>query len=74
MTGHKLRKSYKNSQELFIKKKGKGAKNTRLYENLFLSPMDISIGIFSTIFLVLSMYCLQLTTTIAKILDMWIPL
>ena len=33
ITGHKLRKSYKNSQELFIKKKGK--ENQRVRNSVF---------------------------------------
>ena len=51
MTGHKLRKSYKNSQELFIKKKGKGAKKTRAYESqCFFHPWISQLRYFPQIF------------------------
>ena len=51
MTGHKLRESYKNSQELFTKKKEKGdQEHPRVWESVFLPPMNISTGIFSTNF------------------------
>ena len=49
-------------------KEGKrGQEHPHVWESVFLPPMDISTGIFSTNFLVLSMHGLhvQLTTAIA---------